>query len=274
MKVWVNGERVAYDNLSVRFPRDIGVSYCSSIYWNGVNGFEPNTWRMIRYFLTRSNAFIDIGSNIGLYSVLAKTLYPDMNVTSYEPIPTIADKNKVFHKVNNLGTGHIVNAAIGDVDGEVEIYLPAVNESLEEETTATLRKDSWQYSKDHSTFRVSSITLDSALSRFAMSDKVLIKIDVEDFESAVFISGARRLPELRPVIVCEILPRDHGNQEAIHTLHSYGYVAFALANDGLIRFTAQDFIGPRRVRDFLLLHTSVAPSLNYIDYRNLDIIQW
>lgn len=274
IKVWANGENVTYDNLNIKFPKNIGTSYCSSIYWNDVNGFEPDTWRVIRYFLGRAKTFIDIGSNIGFYSVLAKTLYPSIDIISYEPIPSIFAKNIDFHKANHLDSDHIKNAAIGEVDGKVEIYLPTVSESLEEQTTATLRKDSWQFSKEHTTFKVSSIPLDNVLMKYHPSDKIFIKIDVEDYESGVLKSGSVYLRELKPIIVCEILPRDHGNQETINILDGCDYVAYGIASDGLVKFSAKDFAGPRTIRDFLLLHNSIAPSLNYIDYRRLDSIHW
>lgn len=264
MKVWANGATVTYDDIRVCFPKSVGVLYCTNI-----------SWRMIRYFLERSNTFFDIGANIGFYSVLAKKVKPGIEVFSYEPIRGIFKKNIAFHSANNLTeTGHIVNAAIGEIDGEVEIYLPTAGESLEEETTATLRRDSWQFNKEHLTYKVYSIPLDKVLSRYKSSEKVFIKIDVEDYESGVFRSGARMLPVVKPVIVCEILPREHGNQETINIIESYGYIAFGISSDGLVKFSAQDFIGPRTFTDFLLLHNSIAPQLNYIDYRNLGTIIW
>ena len=274
MKVWANGTTVTYDGVGIRFPKNIGVSYCSAIYWNDVDGFEPNTWRIIRHFLERSDRFIDIGSNIGFYSVLASKVNAKLDIAAYEPVPSIFKKNLEFHKVNNLQYEHIENAAIGEFDGDVEIYLPIDSRYLEEQTTATLRKDSWQFSKEHETFKVRSIPLDKVLGECKASDKLFIKIDVEDYESGVFKSGAMSLSSLKPAIVCEILPRDHGNQETIKIIEGYGYIAFGISSDGLLRFSAKDFIGPRNFTDFLLLHNSVAPNLNFLSYRNIGTINW
>ncbi len=92
MKVWVNGGTVNYDGMKITFPRNVGVSYASDIFWNDVDGFEPNTWRVIKHFLGQSSLFIDVGSNIGLYSILAKKVNPDLRILAYEPVP------QHFHK--------------------------------------------------------------------------------------------------------------------------------------------------------------------------------
>ena len=101
-KVWVNGGNVNYDGIEILFPRDVGVSYCSDIFWNGGHGFEPDTWRIIKYFLSDSTVFIDVGSNIGLYSILARKASPGLRILSYEPVPSIFNKNIALHTNNGM----------------------------------------------------------------------------------------------------------------------------------------------------------------------------
>lgn len=274
MKVWANGETVSYDGIRIQFPKDVGVGYCSRIYWHGSDGFEPRTWRVIKHFIERTDRFMDIGSNIGLYSVLAKKHAPHVDTISYEPIPSIFHKNILFHKNNGLSHESVVNAAVGEFDGESEIYLPADVDALEEETTATLRRDSWQFAAKHSTFRVPTKTLDTLTAKMNSADRLFIKIDVEDYESSVFKGAMSALASIRPVIVCEVLPRPHGNQETATILEESGYVAFGLSDSGLIRFTKEDFWSQRTFTDFLFVHASIAPRINYIGYEALDLIAW
>jgi len=236
MKVWANGEAVNYDGLSIQFPKNIGVGFCSNIYWNGVDGFEPRTWRIIRHFIECADYFIDIGSNIGFYSVLAMKVKPAIKLSSFEPIPSIYEKNVFFHRANGFSFEHVVNAAISESNGESEIYLPIADESLEEQMTATLRKDSWQFNKKHSTFIVRTMKLDDIVKKAEPCDKLFIKIDVEDYELGVFKGAIETLHSVKPIIVCEILPRSHGNRETVEILDNNGYIAFGIAVDGLIKF--------------------------------------
>ncbi len=254
MKVWVNGAAPSYDGMQIHFPRDVGVGICSNIYWNGVTGFEPYTWNVVKHFLPRSSIFIDIGANIGLYSVLAKKVIPTLQVQSYEPIPSIYRKCIAFHAENNVSTANVINAAIGDEDGEATIFLPIVKGELEEETTATLRTDSWQHSKAHKTYVVSTRKLDSVLSEKDI--RALIKIDVEDYEANVLKGAAKVLRTLKPIIVCEILPRTHGNRQTFDILQGSDYLLFGISASGLMRFGKEDLLGNRSFTDFLLVPAS------------------
>jgi len=273
MKVWVNGGTVEYDGISLAFPRNVGVGYASNIYWNGVNGFEPDTWRVIRHFLLRSTLFVDVGSNIGFYSVLARKLKNDLQIISCEPVPSIFDKNVTFHKANGCAIGSVLNIAIGDREGFAEIFLPVSPDGVEEETTATLRKDSWQCTKACETFKVKVVTLDNLLEQTTKEERVLVKVDVEDFEANVFKGASRLMRDVKPIFVCEILPRKHGNQETFDVLEANGYVAFGITSAGLIRFDREDFFGERSFTDFLVIPESIAPNLNYLHHSLLHRIQ-
>ena len=144
MKIWVNGGKVVYDGIDLHFPKDVGVSYCSNIFWQGANGYEPHTWTVVKHFALHCDTFLDVGSNVGLYSVLVKKLNPRVRVEAFEPIPTIYHKNILFHRANGLDGENVWGHAVGDRDGQATIYLPVDSSSIEEETTATLRQDSWQ----------------------------------------------------------------------------------------------------------------------------------
>lgn len=269
MKVWVNGGAVNYHGIKLIFPPNVGVGFATGIFWNGINGFEPDTWRVIKYFLSRSSLFVDVGSNIGLYSVMARKVYPDLRVLSYEPVPSVFKNNVKFHEVNGCSVENLFNVAIGDIEGEAKLFLPKVQGGIEEETTATLRKDSWQRTKTCETYDVKVITLDHVLQKLSANERILIKIDVEDFEACVLKGAEALLKYARPIIVCEILPRDHGNAETYEIISSNGFVAFAITSTGLFRFGGEDFLAKRSFRDFLIVHDSIAPRVNYLHHSSL-----
>jgi len=274
MKVWVNGGSVSYDGFEIAFPKDVGVNYSSGIFWNGVDGFEPDTWAVIKRLLCKSSSFIDVGSNIGLYSILARKLRRDIKIFSFEPIPSIYKKNLDMHMENGCSPDNLLNMAIGDKNEIAEIILPVVSEAIEEQTTATLRVDSWQRTKECQRFDVKVVTLDSFLSDFCAGERVLIKIDVEDFESNVFRGAVEFMKTIKPAIVCEILPREHGNQETFDVIEANGYVAFGITDAGLFRFKRDDFKRNRSFTDFLLVPEVIALQTNYLPLNEVDELQW
>lgn len=274
MKVWINGANVRYDGLSIAFPKNVGVPFCSNVFWDDVNGFEPDTWRVIKHFLAESTIFVDVGSNIGFYSVLARKMKPELEVYSFEPVPSIFEKNLAIHIHNKLSTENVINAAVGDADGIRKMFLPISRDSIEEETTATLEIDSWQRAGECETFDVKVLMLDALLPLRSSGARVLVKIDVEDFESKVLLGAERLMREAEPIFVCEILPREHGNQETYAAIEANGYVAFGISGEGLVRFGKDDFFGERSFTDFLILPGRIAPSLNYFRHTTLASLRW
>lgn len=275
MKIWVNGTTVTYDGVILRFPRNVGVNYCSTIWWKGVNGYEPNTWRVLRYFLQRAKHFLDVGSNIGFYSVLAKKVNPQINVDAFEPIPTIYQRNIGFHKANGLDSSRIWNIALGSKDGETEIYVPVDDTAIEETSAATLRQDSWQSRKPSSQrMRVVVAKLDTFLQQRDLALPMIIKIDVEDYEAQVLQGAATTIKTLKPIMICEMLPRAHGNIETYNFLEQCDYSAFGVCKNGLFRMMRSDLGQPRDFTDFLLLpNSAVSPEQNYIAFSQMDQIR-
>lgn len=58
---------------------------------------------------------IDIGTNIGIYTLLLSHLYPKCKVISIEASPTIFEKLKLNCQLNNLGSNLVLlNKAVSD----------------------------------------------------------------------------------------------------------------------------------------------------------------
>ena len=268
-RVWINSGQVNYDQLRLTFPRNVGVLYASSIYWNGTAGFEEYTWKVLRIFLGNADVFIDVGSNIGFYAVLSRLVKPSIQVLAFEPVPSIFKKNILFHQANKLEHAGVFNLALGDSVGEQTIFLPVADYFYEEETTATLRKDSWQAENRNTPLKIQMTTLDAVMADKFDKKKCLIKVDVEDFEYSVFLGAIGTLKLLRPVIVCELLPRHHGNYETIELLQELNYEFFAITESGLFRFQKEDFMSSRSFTDFLALPDRKQSWRNYISYSDL-----
>ena len=95
--ILINSGTVEYDGYKLSFPKNLGVNYISSLFWNGDDGFEKDVWKTLKPLILKSNYFFDIGSNIGFYSVLAKKVNLNIKVAAFEPIESIYNKNLKFH---------------------------------------------------------------------------------------------------------------------------------------------------------------------------------
>ena len=88
---------------------------------------KPDWEKEERQFVTELNLeddddriSIDIGANIGIYTLLLSHLYPKCKVISIEASPTIFEKLKLNCQLNNLLPGSnlvLLNKAVSDKDG-------------------------------------------------------------------------------------------------------------------------------------------------------------
>ena len=118
------------------------------------------------------------------------------------------------------------------------------------ESTGTLASDSWQSRKGSPRIEVETVRFDEYETRHPMRVD-LIKIDVEDFEADVLEGMQGIITRDRPFIVCEILPRLHGNQRTRKIVEALNYQPYWITSAGYVRVPRFDF-GRGNFTDFLL----------------------
>lgn len=167
------------------------------IMWRGLAGATGNLYcgllefddmGFLLHFLRDTDLFIDIGANIGTYTILASGEV-GANTIAIEPIPSTFKNlnenisvNQIHEKVNALNIG------LGAKEGVIKFTqsLDAVNHVATED-----EKD---------TIDVQVDTLDKVISK---QTPVLLKIDVEGFETEV-LNGAQSMlqsEKLKAIII-------------------------------------------------------------------------
>jgi len=241
---------------TLQFARDAGVDMSSLLFWKGLDGFEPSTSRTLRFFFERSVTFVDVGANYGYYSLLGALWNPALEVASFEPVPQIYEglaRNIVFNGISDRVTAY--QMALSNRTGKATFFLPP-SEGSDYESTGTLVADGWQSRKQSPSFQVEAMRFDD-FRRLHPMHVDIVKIDVEDFEASVLQGMAETIARDRPFIICEILPREHKNQETKEIVEQLGYTAYWIASsESYVRVSGFDF---RRTvsTDFLLSPVSV-----------------
>jgi len=225
--------KVRKNSASIRLPngrillwaRDAGVQISSLLYWRGVDAFEPQTFQTLRFFFERCNTFLDVGANYGYYSLLGAAWNPELRVFSFEPVPRIYAGLCRNIAVNNYGNRVVATqAALSNHTGKAKFLLPE-GESSDCEATGTLVTDGWQGRIKAPSFDVDTTTFDDFERGHPMKVDV-VKIDVEDFEAGVLAGMDSTIRRDRPFIVCEILQRQHKNEETRKIVGSLGYTPY------------------------------------------------
>jgi FkbM family methyltransferase len=170
-------------------------------------------------YLRTGDHFVDVGANVGIFTVFIGTRVPGVKITSIEPYPPSREMLKRNCSLNQLDPS-IISAAAGSVNGEgtLEVSGPDVLHHLVESMT-----------NDVSGIRVSVRMLDDVVGD---KEVALVKVDVEGGELEVFRGALRLLGRARPPAwIFELNGRGASPKEIRGMLCPFGYKLYLL--DGL-----------------------------------------
>lgn len=163
--------------------------------------WEPNLTAWIERQLKDGDTFVDVGANIGYYSLLASRLIgPRGKVVAIEASPEIFGKLEHNLRLNRISNVRTINAAAADRVGELPLF----------------RAEDWNSGKSSTLLGEGSVfeaTVPAApLAQMLSPDEVrgarVIKIDVEGAECSVVAGLAPILSQLREdaEVVVELAP--------------------------------------------------------------------
>lgn len=165
--------------------------------------YEPELAALVRRNLAPGRDMVDVGANIGFFSVLAARLNPPGRVLAIEPSPAalkrlkdnlarngVVDRVEVFEGVASDRAGAAVLHLIEDME-EYSSLGPIVHASVADQSSVSIE--------------VRADSIDTLVARHRL-DPGLIKIDVEGAEQHVFDGAMATLERHRPVVVSELSP--------------------------------------------------------------------
>lgn len=198
---------------------------CRLIYYRHFEALERDF--LIR-FLRPGDTFVDVGANIGLFSLIAaRCVEPGGRVFAFEPTAMTYDRLTDNVRLNGLANVDCIKRALSDgcgrlqlmrasggFDGWNSLARPVMGEASEAEEVEVIRWD--QYAKQHDL--AGSVTM--------------MKIDVEGWESRVLAGGEEVLmrPDA-PVLQVEFTDdaaeaAGTSCRELYQRLEAYGYRMF------------------------------------------------
>ncbi len=155
-------------------------------------GREPSVEEALREFAGKAKSFIDVGANVGYYTVTMALL--GLNVLAIEPLPSTASVLESNVRINGLKQVKIIRAAAWDREGELTI---SVRDGLYGET-AVARESGGEIRGR----RIRAVRLDDISSD--LEPPILIKVDAEGSEAHV-IKGGRRTLERAVAMIIEVM---------------------------------------------------------------------
>ncbi len=216
--------QVARTNFGARMRCDLGDLIPSTIFHFGV--WEPDLSHWVSRLLSPGDVFVDVGANIGYYSVLAARLVGETgSVVAIEASPTNFARLQQNLRANRIRNVRAVNLAVAAEAGTVTVYSgPPQNSGA----ASTLPE--WRNGRPEAT--VSALPLDAILTDNERSRTALIKIDVEGAEMPILRQMAATMalyPE-RVAIIAECNAKRAGVSSVFDELRAAGFNAYEVPN--------------------------------------------
>ncbi len=214
------------------------------LFWKGTGYYEPLTTLVLQELLQPGTTFVDVGANIGFFSLIASLTKLGIEVIAFEPNP----KNFAILKENIRANGfeniHCEPLAVSDMAGTATFYL-----NTSDMSASLLPNFQRAFNPASRCVEVQTTTLDDYFDKHFFRNRSVLKIDVEGHET-VLLQGARRmLATHAPDLIIEVLqPYPEETQSSLKRL---GYEFYKIDDRGLVRSENLDF---ERRGDFCFLN--------------------
>ena len=213
---------VAGQMLRCQLPDTDGVA--RELDWIGTSGHEAATIDVFAELASGPGAIVDVGANVGLYTVIAAASSADP-VWAFEPVPRtfrILDENLARNGFG--GAVRVAQRAVGRESAVTSFHVPwgdcPSSASLDETGYRVLEGE---------LIEVEVVRLDDVVDETVPYG--LVKIDVEGFEHAVIDGMENLIRRWSPAIILE--SNYDGPAEAVETLlRGHGYSFSQLGADG------------------------------------------
>ncbi len=175
----------------------------------------------VSQLLDKKRRFLDIGSNVGIYSFHFKNIFK--NVDAFEPLKEITHRLKAIQ--NKFLVVH--NVGISNKKGNFQFYIPYFNGLIAPALASLEKKDE---KCELRTIKVKTID------EYNFKDVDLIKIDVEGHEEFVIEGAHETIKKTMPILIVEIEQRHIKKEinEVFLSILKLNYRGFFLQNNNLI----------------------------------------
>ncbi len=198
---------------------------------------EPETEIVFEKYFKNSKCFVDIGANVGYFTLMGKSINPNLKIYSFEPNPNNVERLKKNLSLNKFKDVILSSHCVSDAKSEVTFAVPPENESgwgrIENDF---LPLDNFKK------ITTQAVTLDALLQDgyFGSDRPDLLKVDIEGNEMKMILGAENFLKEFHPVICLELNEPclkecNTSSEDIIYKLKTIGYDCFYINGSSLVK---------------------------------------
>lgn len=202
-------------------------SYGALVFYLGLPDKQEMNYLLKQ--LNSSDIFIDVGANIGVYSILASYKIKKGKIYAFEPNVKILSDLKNNIQLNGIKNIEIISKIVSN-HNKSELF-----ESNDISEISSISKKSGK-----NIHQISSITIDSFLKNEKIKSVKLLKIDVEGAEGLIFEGAVKSLKsKIIKNIIFELNLNctnfGHSPAKIISLLNSFNYDVYQFTNSGYLK---------------------------------------
>jgi FkbM family methyltransferase len=223
-----------YDGREFKLTTNESSFVSHTTFWNGVGSYEYTDF--FSRLSPRLGHFVDIGSNVGLYSVLAGIYNPKMVIYAFDPTEAAYEFTKKNLSLNNIANAHVFRLAVADHSAQM-IFHEVLREkySYLKHHLAGANSLIGDYVKGIE-YKVDTISIDDMVGQGRIKNIDLIKIDAERAEPMILRGAKKSIERMKPVIMCEIRPDIY--DEVVGLMVGIGYTIFHFMNGAFFELSS------------------------------------
>ncbi|MCA6434171.1 MAG: FkbM family methyltransferase, partial [Cytophagales bacterium] len=168
----------------------------ASIYWTGFHEYRELLF--LHDFLKSDMVLLDIGANIGEYSIFAAKRLTQVKAVAFEPVPALRTMLEENIQLNQFTNVIVKPFGLSDEVGSFPIYFVGENEN---EGQATFFPGLLQNQRS---VKAELKKLDDEWSHLSLDRLDFIKMDIEGSELKALQGGRATITRFRPLVMLEV----------------------------------------------------------------------
>jgi len=174
----------------------------SQIFWQGFQEADEGTINYLKSHLPENGVFIDIGANVGTFTLVGAKLARHGMVHAFEPSEYHFQRLSRNIAMNGFKNVHLNKLGLFDKDTEASLFLPMKAGKMSNTGAASLFRHGQDVSD--TVERVRLIRLDDYVETHGLERIDLIKVDIEGAELNALGGARTSLKKFRPIVLMEL----------------------------------------------------------------------
>jgi FkbM family methyltransferase len=178
------------------------------LFWGNGRRPKPNdrlALDVVARLSREADEFLDLGAYTGLFTLATTAVTPRLHAHAFEIVPAVAEALEANLRRNGVADRVTVHReGIGESDSAMRVPSGKGGSALPSFHSSRMHFEKGEVV----TFR----SLDSIGALLPAGARVVMKVDVEGTEDAVFEGGQVFIETFRPDILCEVLPEADGDR--------------------------------------------------------------